>query len=552
MPVSVSASVEVSGADAVERALAYLETYRELYRLNDPRSELHLVRFRQEGGRDHVFFGQHYGGTAVFGAELGVHLRGNVVIGTSGRWLAAPPAAMSPRFEASRATVLALAAAGVRNGRAVGRPVLVHHARELLEPSASGARPEPSANGARLAWQVAVVGALASTGAKGAFTVHVDARDGRALLVQDEIRRHAFTLVQSTFDATDDVTTDCARGRALPPDEPSVVRVTPLANGTVDYFHRHFAIHSWDDTGAVQLGMHWDHDNAAYDPSCNEILFDDDYLVLDVFAHEFTHGVSNRLGPGRTLPRSLAVAESFSDVFAALVEGEWIHGEDVPGSRPRSLEDPTRFGDYDAMPTGFDPSDAYRLAGVLNKAAYLIAEGGTHRGIAVTGLGTEKTGQLYYAVLVGSLGRGSDMADVRDLTVLQAQQFVAARQFGFTPADACAVNDAFAAVALGDRCGDPRVDADGDHIPDDVDNCAPPIANPWQADGDSDGSGDACDLDDDGDGVDEDGDRSGREGDRPCRAGATVGCDDNCPQQPNVTQAGRFRRRRSWRPVRGQ
>jgi hypothetical protein len=46
----------------------------------------------------------------------------------------------------------------------------------------------------------------------------------------------------------------------------------------------------------------------------------------------------------------------------------------------------------------------------------------------------------------------------------------------------------------------PLPDADGDGVPDSVDNC-PNVANPDQADLDGDGAGNACDTDDDGDGV---------------------------------------------------
>lgn len=64
--------------------------------------------------------------------------------------------------------------------------------------------------------------------------------------------------------------------------------------------------------------------------------------------------------------------------------------------------------------------------------------------------------------------------------------------------------------------------------------------NADQADQDSDGRGDVCDADVDGDGVLDDGDNSGSNTDNVCLTGETSGCDDNCQFIPNTDQANTY------------
>ncbi len=85
----------------------------------------------------------------------------------------------------------------------------------------------------------------------------------------------------------------------------------------------------------------------------------------------------------------------------------------------------------------------------------------------------------------------------------------------------------------GDACDS---DDDNDGVLDGQDNC-PFVANSTQANHDTDAAGDACDSDDDNDGILDDGDGSGFIGDNACTNGATTDCDDNCPFTPNANQA---------------
>ena len=85
----------------------------------------------------------------------------------------------------------------------------------------------------------------------------------------------------------------------------------------------------------------------------------------------------------------------------------------------------------------------------------------------------------------------------------------------------------------GDACDE---DLDGDGKNNESDNC-PDVPNMTQLDTDDDGAGDDCDDDDDGDGIPEDGDGSGVVGDQRCAPGEVAACDDNCPIHANADQA---------------
>ena len=64
------------------------------------------------------------------------------------------------------------------------------------------------------------------------------------------------------------------------------------------------------------------------------------------------------------------------------------------------MSDPAKYGDpdhYSKRYTGTsDNGGVHTNSGIINKQAYLLANGGTHSGVTVTGIGKDKLGAIYY------------------------------------------------------------------------------------------------------------------------------------------------------------
>jgi thermolysin len=120
--------------------------------------------------------------------------------------------------------------------------------------------------------------------------------------------------------------------------------------------------------------------------------------------------------------------------MAALHDGNWLAGEDAPGGPFRSLSDPPSINPSDPDPDrwsqrktdGADKGRVHSNAGITNKAAFLLAEGGTHPAtlISVNGVGKDVMGFLFYIADL-AVPSNADPFDVR------ATVTVAAAMFGF-------------------------------------------------------------------------------------------------------------------------
>ena len=524
-------------------------------------------------GTSHVFLQQVRENIPVYGAGIALHFRGNDFTSSNGRWISslsrwyATGVATSPTISFQVAFERAVAHVGGGNpdpSNLVGKPGLVFywpemdHDRTWTAPPSSPAGLIGPNQLPRLAWRLTILAP------GGPWDYVVDARDGAIL---EATTRQRDSLDLELFDAQFNTSNICF-GSPLSPDhtlwfteDGQQVRDGDLdgdsdgENGntfirdTYWYYRDAHDRDSYDnDEGEIEMFVNYGNVANAY---ANEecLRFGDDWVTRDIVPHEFTHMVTYYTADLAYRRESGAINESMSDVFGVMVDDDdWLMGENLlPGDRRacgalRDLSDPPNCstgrdadadGNNDPFPDHVDPAlDArgdrpvavggwcgpgrqqrqgfvHINSSIPNKAAYLVAAGGSHNGFAITGIGRTAMADIWYRTLTRHLSRRSRFTDL----AWDAQN--AARDlYGEASPERCTVRAAFASVGI----GSPDTDCDGladddeaendddnDFIPDNGDNC-PQVPNPDQANTDGVGQGDACDPDADNDGLPNGGD----------------------------------------------
>jgi Zn-dependent metalloprotease len=522
-PRFVQASVPVQGADAVERARNYLQTYRDLYLQSDPNLTLAVrdTRGPDEDGLEHVIFYQMFRGYPVYAGEIVVSLDGDRVYATVGGLLSDVVLNTFPAISPGQAENIARDDVGLPGAPIFGETGLLVFDRSLLEDVPS----DP-----HMAWEVTLSD-------RDPWRVFVDAHTGEVLF------KHGLTVTDKSLDledanganandtacywnTTDDDWIGDEDGLDTDyHDDPDAVNAWWYYQWVYDFYLNNFNRDSYnDDGGELEVYVHssttggarWVGGPDCFD--CDLIDFSDGFVGWDVMVHEFNHGVlSYRATSNPTYAyQPGALNESLSDTFAYLADPDCPIAEDVVGGPIRNFCDPPKKGQPDRMSEWVslpntkqgDNGGVHVNNGILNKAAYLIAEGGTHpdTGVTVTGIGRPALAQLYYAA-EANVTSGTQFIDWRNMVVSIADQWAQNGSHSFTSYTACQVRNAFFAVELGNGDQDcdgvediPFSDDDGDGVEGLADNCVMTY-NPSQADFDGDGSGDACDPDIDGDGV---------------------------------------------------
>lgn len=499
-PSGVSTSLSVSGADPVERALNFIDNYRDLYLLTD--NELELVTSRvYEGEGDSVVLSQTYRGLPVFASELSISLMDDILIGTTGNLLHGEITLDTiPTLTHEQAAQSARDALNISGAPLAVHPILMVFDFALITDAASDPRLvyliDFDVENQPRAFIDAHTGELVNSYFRAEPALKYQIRDGLTgkflgcnstsfNTVATEKKFYGVSLVREPI--------------VLPDSEAVTQALTQVYNYYFDMFKRD----SFDGKGGtinimVEVKIAG---TVAANYDCY-IAFNPDLVTLDLMAHEFTHGVIASTSKLVYEYEPGALNESFADIMASLIDGNWTFAEDIGAFR--SLADPSIFGHPDEYSelkiTTEDVGGVHTNSGIMNKAAYLMTEGGTFNSVTVTGIGIGNIDHFLY----GSMTTFPSNANLY-LAAFHMRYSKAPGYFFFNTAALCAVQNSLYAVQLlpfPDLDCDGKMDLDdndGDYWKLNEDNC-PDIPND-QADLDKDGIGDACDEDIDGDGV---------------------------------------------------
>lgn len=484
-----------AGASPAEAALAFITANHELFRLNNPATELQSESVIRTGdGSSHVTFDQYYNGTPVDGQRLVVHYDSNGV-----------PYAVNGRYAPTPSTV-SLGNLAITSDRAV----------ELTTANLSGKTPfsslgafakiigytgpesqlvvwiNPKTEEPRAAWKVTIRPNL-----RECWLTYIDASSGAVLEAYNVNPRETATGIdllgqQRTFqvkkngsvysmtDAESNVTTYDARGKVLTSDQdvvlvtsadlnswadPTAVSAHANMRAVYDFYSESFGRKGIDDNNMeTPVVIHFTEDGNPFDNAfwAGEYMAFGDATpyasALDVVAHETTHGVVSKTVGLEYKFQSGALDESLADFFGCMVDPDWQMGEDLPNGALRDAENPAANN----LPA--DMTDYRDLS-------FDTDEGGVHINMTIPlraymfftkEIGREKSAVIMYRVLENRyLTPESQFIDMR-LAVIQS----ATDLYGAESDEVASVKKAFDAVGIvGQEATPPPADnppAEGD------------------------------------------------------------------------------------------
>lgn len=161
--------------------------------------------------------------------------------------------------------------------------------------------------------------------------------------------------------------------------------------------------------------------------------------ALDVFAHEFTHGIVQFTSRLSSEDEEGALNEGFADIMGIYAKCKitpencsYLFGEKLSadGEAIRSLSDPTKYHAMDYYDSGafsnHGSNQAHSGAGIVGLAFYLLSEGGQHPtrpNSIVSGIGQDKAAQIFFKAFTNRISSPAQFSDLRIATLIEAEQY---------------------------------------------------------------------------------------------------------------------------------
>jgi len=458
-------------AKAPEQAAdAFLEKWRNLLVNESPAVEFQSIRVKAGNGRSYVRYKQKYAGLEVFGAEMIVQVNAAGGIDAVISDIMRDTGALDTKKISLNPSIDALTA------QKKGIEFLSGLYKNLkFEASATALMiyaPEVVGNkgAARLVWQMQVVNVGEPLVKESVF---IDAHSGDVAfhysLICSAMTRQIYDYVSAIW---------YYETSNWPTGIPDVDLTYYYLADTYNFYSTYHGRDSYNGQGAVlDARVRYDaEEDARWMGTFMRI--GPNYAVDDVVAHEFTHGVTQYESDLIYANESGAINESFSDMWGEWVdltngagddtpEVKWYIGEDVwgpiYGDGPfRCMNNPPEYDcdnyyypeiceqphpDYYKRPGyWYDGSNQYHYVhhncGVGNKLCYLLTDGDTFNGHTISGMGIEKTADLFYECQIGMIPQACDYYDLYNV-ITQA-----AKTLGMTWEERVNIEEACQAVEI--------------------------------------------------------------------------------------------------------
>jgi Zn-dependent metalloprotease len=399
-------SAQALSADPEAAVGTILSRYQKFLRMFNARNELIVKNSSVDRlGMTHVRLKQVYRGIPVFGAEVRLHFfaGSSRIRALSSNFV--PYLSIRKRPSIDSDAAIAVVREIQQTGELLEEPILQIYSGHI----------DRSVSGNHLAWMIRIFDYTEPS--RNLYVV--DAHSGEVVTSYNELpdaRYREIYDANNTFTFPGTLVRSEGQGSTGDSD---IDEAYDYLGDTYDYFFENFGRDSYDGAGSplsatVRYGQ--DFDNAGWLGSpFNHMIFSEGFTADDVTGHEVTHGVTEYTANLIDRNESGALNEAISDIFGEFIDQingsgndstsvKWLMGEDIPGMDAiRDMSDPPRFDQPDRVSvfvcTDLDNGGVHINSGIPNKAAYLMVEGGTFNGQAVTAIGREKTGLVHYKAL---------------------------------------------------------------------------------------------------------------------------------------------------------